>query len=406
MRVTTVFNRLLEIPGASVTAVDVSGPDVVVELRQRNRRLRCPCGLTSTAIYDRSRRRWRHVDLGSRKCWLVVSIRRLDCPGCGVRTEMVPWARPAARHTRDFENKVAWLAQRCDRTSVSKLMRCSWDAVTSIISRVVADHLTSSRFDGLTRIGVDEICYRHPMKYLTVVGDHETSRVVWIAQGRDSAALTGFYDVIGDKRRAQIEAVSMDMGPTYREATRRQVPEAVICYDPFHVMMWANAALTSAASESTSDKQLATVNNREWRATWWALRRGQERLKPEKLELINTLKRTRRKLYRAWELKELLRDVYRKIAPEDAPAYLKAWCTSAKRSKITSFVQLAKKIQRNIGGIIAAIQLGISNALIEGINSKIRLINARGYGHHSPESLAMMIYLCLGGIKIKLPTET
>lgn len=315
MRVTTVFNRLLSIPGASVTAVDVSGPDVVVELRLRARLLRCPCGLNSATAYDRSLRRWRHLDLGSRKCWLVASIRRLDCPGCGVRTEMVPWARPKARHTRDYENKVAWLAQRCDRTSVSTLMRCSWQAVTAIIDRVVTDHLTSRRFDHLTRIGVDEICYRHPMKYLTVVGDHQSRRVVWIAQGRDSAALTGFYDVIGDKRRAQIEAVSMDMGHTYREATRRELPEAVICYDPFHVMMWANEALTSADSESTSDKQLPTVSTRQWRATWWALRRGQERLKPEKLELINTLKRTRRKLYRAWELKELLRDIYRNESP-------------------------------------------------------------------------------------------
>jgi len=46
------------------------------------------------------------------------------------------------------------------------------------------------------------------------------------------------------------------------------------------------------------------------------------------------------------------------------------------------------------------------NALIEGINAKIRLINARGYGHHSAQTLASMIYLCLGGLQVKLPTRT
>ena len=53
--------------------------------------------------------------------------------------------------------------------------------------------------------------------------------------------------------------------------------------------------------------------------------------------------------------------------------------------------------------VIAAIELGISNALIEGINAKIRLINARGYGHHSAQTLTSMIYLCLGGLQ---PTAT
>ena len=50
--------------------------------------------------------------------------------------------------------------------------------------------------------------------------------------------------------------------------------------------------------------------------------------------------------------------------------------------------------------------LGISNALIEGINAKIRLINARGYGHHQAPTLSSMIYLCLGGLQVKLPTRT
>lgn len=405
MRVTTIFNRLLAIPGASVTNVEFDGDDIAVQVRLRARRLRCPCGLDTAAAYDRSTRRWRHLDLGTRKCWIVADIRRLNCSGCGVRTEMVPWARPNARHTRDFENTVAWHAQRTDRTTVATSMRCSWAAVTAIIARVVDDHLGSSRFDGLTRIGVDEICYRHPMRYLTLVGDHCNGRVVWIAQGRHGAALTQFYDALGPERRQQIDAVSMDMGHIYREATRRGLPHAAICFDPFHVMLWANRALDETAKASTSDRALPAVTATQWRATRWALRRGAERLDPDKRKLINTLRRSRHRLFRGWELKEMLRDLYRTIEPADARAYLKSWCTSAQRSKIPAFIQLATKITRNFEGIIAAIELGISNGLLESINAKIRLINARGYGHHSPEALASMIYLCLGGIPIALPTQ-
>ena len=96
-----------------------------------------------SAVYDRRRRRWRHLDLGRCRLWLVYEIRRRECPDCGVRTEELPWARPGARHTRDFEDMVLWLAQRTDRTSVATLMRCGWETVTAIINRGVAELLNT-----------------------------------------------------------------------------------------------------------------------------------------------------------------------------------------------------------------------------------------------------------------------
>ena len=98
----------------------------------------------------------------------------MRCPDCGVRTEELPWARPGARHTRDFEDTVLWLAARTDRTTVATLLRCAWETVTAIINRTVDELLDQRRLDEIYRIGVDEICYRHPHKYLTIIGDHAT----------------------------------------------------------------------------------------------------------------------------------------------------------------------------------------------------------------------------------------
>ena len=193
MRVSTAFNRLLQIPGAWVTDVVVGDRDVDVSIRPRARLLRCPCGMLSSAAYDRRRRRWRHLDLGTHRLWLIYEIRRLDCPDCGIRTEELPWARPGARHTRDFEDMVLWLAQRTDRTSVATLMRCSWETVTTIINRGVAELLDTRRLQALYRIGVDEVCYRHPHQYLTIIGDHDTGTVVDIQPGRSEASLANFY---------------------------------------------------------------------------------------------------------------------------------------------------------------------------------------------------------------------
>ena len=126
MRVTTAFNRMLAIPGASVVSIVFAPEGVVVRLKLRTRRLRCPCGGSSRAAYDRSTRRWRHLDLGASRLLLEAQIRRLWCPRCDrVRTEAVSWARPRARHTRDFEDVVAWLARRTDKTTITRLLRCS-----------------------------------------------------------------------------------------------------------------------------------------------------------------------------------------------------------------------------------------------------------------------------------------
>ncbi|WP_263399565.1 helix-turn-helix domain-containing protein [Saccharopolyspora pogona] len=134
---------------------------IVLGLRRRRRLLVCPCGRKQRGRYDTSRRRWRHLDFGACQVWLEADIHRIDCRGCGrVRTEELPWARPGARHSRDFEDVIAWLAQRMDKTSVSRLMRCSWEAVDRIVGRVVVEHVDDARLDDVYRIGVDEISYK------------------------------------------------------------------------------------------------------------------------------------------------------------------------------------------------------------------------------------------------------
>lgn len=162
MRVTTAFNRMLGLPGATVTGIEFTAAGIVVRLRRRARKLHCPtCGLATSACYDRSVRRWRHLDLGATKLHLEAEIRRLHCRKCDrVVTEDVPWARAGARHTKDFEDVVAFLAQRTDKTTIAKLLRVSWEAVAPIVIRVVQTSIDDSRLDELYRIGVDEVSWR------------------------------------------------------------------------------------------------------------------------------------------------------------------------------------------------------------------------------------------------------
>jgi transposase len=246
MRLTTAFNRILQLPGASVRTVAFTDQGLVIGLRRRRRRLVCPCGATTVARYDSSRRRWRHLDFGACQVWLEVDIHRIDCRGCGrVRTEQVPWARPNARHSSDFENVVAWLAQRMDKTSIARLLRCSWEAVDAIVARVVVDHIDDARLDNLYRIGVDEISYKRGHRFLTIVADHDTGNVVWVGKQRSKAAFEEFFTALGAPRAAAIEAISLDGSSVYLPVTREQIPQARICLDPFHVIKWTNEVVES-----------------------------------------------------------------------------------------------------------------------------------------------------------------
>jgi transposase len=136
---------MLALPGATLAGVRSEPEGMVVELRLRARRLRCRRGWSTRSRYDCSRRRWRHLDAGGCRLWLEAEIRRLDCRRCGkVVTEEVPSARPRAWHSRDFEDVVAWLAQRTDKTTIATLLRCSWKAVDNIIRLVVAEALDAA----------------------------------------------------------------------------------------------------------------------------------------------------------------------------------------------------------------------------------------------------------------------
>ena len=426
MRVTTAFNTMLAIVGASVTSVTFAPEGVVVGLRRRRRRPVCPCGWKGRAIYDRSVRRWRHLDLGAARLFLEAEIRRLDCRGCGrVRTEDVPWARPRARHTRDFEDVVAWLAQRTDKTTITKLLRTSWESVSGIVGRVVAEHLDTRRLQGLYRIGVDEVSYRKGHRYLTVVADHDRDgTLVWAAEGKDHTVLEAFYDELGPDGCAALQAVSLDMGGAYEKATSNKAGGARQCVDPFHVVKLANAAVDKARRWAWNEERRLRPPPRHPRGRprtdapppppdqprWvkharWALLKDPDDLGAAQLEILDSLRRERSVLYRCWQLKEGLRDLYRLRRPADAPRHLDWWLAWACRSRIPSFVALSKTIRADRDRILAAVELGLSNSKLEGLNSKIRLINHRGYGHHSAAAVIAMIYLCCGGITVELPME-
>jgi transposase len=363
------------------------------------------CGQTGRhlQIHDRRVKRWRHLDLGSSRCWIECELRRLRCPMCGVRPEPVPWARPGAAHTRDFEDVVAWLAQQMAFAPITRLLRVGWHTIGPIVARVVADHLDDRRLQGLVCIGVDEISYRRHHRYLTTVADHATGAIVWTAPGRNSSTLQAFFDELGDAK-ASIRAVSIDMSGEYQRAIRAAVPDAEIAFDPFHVVRLAARATDQVRRDEWNAHDRSHTPTGRWvKSTRWSLLKAPEHQTVRQLAKLHEVSQVNRRLYRAFLLHEELRLLYHLPDPALAPAHLDAWLAWAARSRLRPFVRLARTLRAHREGILAAIRLGLTNGRLEGLNSKIRLISHRAFGFHSADPLIALVYLCCAGVTIELP---
>jgi transposase len=404
VRVTTAFNRLLRLAGASVIDVSFGAQGVIVTVRLRRRRGVCSsCGQIGGRVHGRRVKRWRHLDLGSSRCVIECELRRLDCRDCGVRYEAVPWARPGSPYTRDFEDVVVWLAQQMAKTPIAGLLRIAWDSVGRIVERVVAEHLDEHRLEGLVAIGVDEISYRRGQRYLTSVVDHQTGAIVWCSAGRNAATLQAFFDQLG-ARKQSIRAVSIDMSGGYAKAIRASVPDAEICFDPFHVVRLAQRAVDQVRRDEWNAHKRSHTPTGKWiKGTRWSLLKAPDKQSVRQLALLGEVAHANKAMFRAFLIKEELRLLYQLAEPALAPAHLDAWLAWASRSRLPPFVKLARTIRRHRDGILNAIRLGLSNGRLEGLNSRIRLISHRSFGFHSAAPLIALVYLRCAGIVIDLP---
>jgi transposase len=412
VRGSSVWARLVGVEQAVVESVwfDALVDAVIVSMRPVARAAgRCGVCGRRCAGYDagRGRRRWRTVDAVVVRAYLEADAPRVWCPQHGVVVAAVPWARHGAGHTRQFDDLVAWLVRQMSKTAVCRLLRVGWRTVGDIVERVVADAEAAAgdRLAGLRRIGIDEVSYRRGHRYLTVVVDHDTRRVLWAAPGRDKATLLRFFDLLGPQRCAQIGLVSADGAEWIFSAVAERCPTAQICLDPFHVVAWAAKALDAVRARvyATARRAGQTALAQGIKGARYALWKDPADLTARQQAKLSWIEATNRPLYQAYLLHQQLRQVFAGTGA-DRVQLLDAWLDWAAGSGLQPFVELADRIRRMFRDDIAnTLTHRLSNGLLESTNTKIRLLTRIAFGFKSPEALIAMIKLHLGGYHLPLP---
>jgi transposase len=424
----TLFRGLLGLEDTAIENVRFEDGSLLIEVRpmarQRGRcgrcRRRCP-GYDAGA----GRRRWRSLDQGTTITYLEARAPRVECAEHGVVVAHVPWAAHDAGHTHAFDQQAAWLAVRTSKSAVTELMRIAWRTVGAILARVWTRVQADLRargedgLEGLRRIGIDEISYRRGQLYLTVVVDHDTGRLVWTEPGRDQDTVRRFFDDLGPERSAAITHVSADAAGWISKVVTERAPQAIQCADPFHIVKWANAALGTVRATAWRQARAAGATRkngrdegrqrrdstgvaRELRDARYALWKNPDDLTDRQRQRLDWIAATHPRLWEAYRLKEGLRLALRMRGQPGLDA-LAEWLTWARSSDIEEFAHLAGQITAIRDRIEATITHGLSNALVESVNTKIRLLTRIAFGFHSPQPLIALAMLSRGAHRPVLP---
>lgn len=390
---------------------EVDGSLTVRVRLPKSERGRCSVCCRRCPRYDQGDgpRRWRSLDLGTTRAWIEADMPRVKCQVHGVLAQAVPWARAHSGFTRDFENQCSWLSVNTNRTAVSSLLRIAWRTVGRILGRVSSEAAANvDLLDDLWSIGIDELSHKKGHKYVIVIINQDTGRLVWMAPGRDKEALGYFFDKLGPERCAQLKFVSADGADWIEQVVKERAPQATRCLDPFHVVQWATNALDEVRRAKWNELRTTGAGERahELKGARWALWKNPADLSPAQEATLAWLSKSNSGLYRAYLLKEGLRSVFHQPTAAAGKKRLKGWLSWASRSRLRPFSKLAKSVRACRERIEAALETGLTNARVESKNNQLRLMLRQAFGFHHVEAFIGLAMLKHGGLCPPLPGRT
>lgn len=361
----------------------------------------CPECRKPCPVYDHAEERvWRHLDSCQFMTHLHARIPRVDCEEHGVRQVAVPWAEPRSRFTALFERLAIDVLREASVTGATRILRISWDEAMHIMRRAVSRGLLRKKSRVVARIGVDEKSAAKGHKYLTLISDLDQGTIEGIEEDRHEGSLAKYFSGLSQEQLASIQAVAMDMWQPFVAATMKWVPgaEKKIVFDRFHVMMNAGRAVDLVRRQEHSKLRAEGTSPLTKSKHLWLY--AEENLPAQHREHFDSLKKQDLMTAKAWALKENLRRLWTFARLSSARRHFSRWYGWAIRSGLFPMVQVAKMLQTRLQNVLTYFQHPITNAVSEGINSKIQTIKKRAYGFRNKDHFKMAIYFHCGGLEL------
>ncbi|MFZ6813791.1 ISL3 family transposase [Undibacterium sp. Rencai35W] len=361
----------------------------------------CPeCGQACAGYDHVAERVWRHLDSCQFLTYLHAKPPRISCPEHGVRQARLPWAEEGSRFTHLFEVLAIDMLKAANIKQAAHILRITWDQAWHLMERAVLRG-RAAKVDALPKkIGIDEKAIAKGHRYMTLVCDLEAATVEYIGEERTEASLTAYFKAFTEEQRSGIEAISLDMWPAYIKACTAQVPQAEdkMVFDRFHIMQHVGNGVDRVRKEE--HKVLLQEGDDTLKRSKYLWLYSAENMPAAARERFDQIKHGNLKTARAWALKESLREMWSYRSVAGARRFWDRWYFWATHSRLAPMIDKAKLLARHLPNILTYFKHRVTNAVAEGLNSKIATVQKRACGFRNRDNFKIAIYFHCGGLDL------
>lgn len=385
------------IPPWLVTNVDLRVDEKLIEIDVQwpvDHDVECPeCGRSCSIKDHREERRWRHLDTMQFQTIIKSRVPRSECPDHGVKTINIPWAGPKSRFTLLFERLAidVMIAAKSIKEA-ARLLGLSWDQVHHIQARAVERGLVRRELDEIKNVGIDEKSFLKGHKYASLMVDIDGERILDVVEGRTLEAANSLWQKLPEEVRSGVDAVAMDMWDAFITSTKTHAPQADIVHDKFHITKYLNEAVDKV--RRAEHKAFMKEDDETLKGAKYLFLKNPANMSDSERERFKGLRMDKLKAGRAWSIKEMFSEFWTYSYQASAEKFFQRWYWWATHSRLKPMVDVAKLMKRHLPNILTYLRHLITNAMMEGFNSKIQSIkaNARGYRNFANYRIAILFY--------------
>jgi len=369
------------------------GGAVMFTLRPKAFELQCS-SCQSRKIIRRGKvdRKFRSLPIGRKPVWFSLAVQRVECLVCGlVRQVKIGFANPRRSYTKSFERYALELSKYMTIQDTARHLGVSWDVIKDIQKRYLQKRFSRPKLKKLKEIAIDEISIGKRHRYLTVVLDLKTGAVVFVGDGKGADALDPFWKQL-KRAKSKIDAVAIDMSPAYISAIIKNLPNAKIVFDHFHVIKMFNEKLSELRRQLYHEVN-DILQKKVMKGTRWLLLKNPENLDPDRDEhrRLREALELNQPLATAYYMKEDLRQFWKQTNKMTATAFLESWIRRARGSDVRILKQLANTLASHKSGLLNYYDYAISTGPLEGTNNKIKTMQRQAYGFRDMDFFKLKI---------------
>lgn len=382
--------------------LDLTGSKVTIELSFGGKKVTCSECSEACSINDHSpQRHWRHLDTMNFETTLTARVPRAKCKNCGVKVIRVPWAEKSSRFTLMFEAFAVAVLQAASSTEAARiLLGISWHCAQDIMESAVDRGLERRDCNDLTTGGLDEKSFLRGQSYVTLFNDLDQNRVIEVVPGRTEQDARKLIEASlpSPARRWHMKAMAIDMWPAFINAVSDLMPHTDIVFDRFHISKSLNEAVDQV--RRAEHKVLMAEGCRDLVGSRMSFLKAEENRTEKQQGILDKLCGKNLKTSRAWAIKESFNEFWNSRNAGFAEGVFRDWYDWAIRSQLAPIKKVARMIKTHLYGLMTYFEHHITNAVSEGLNSRIQALKSAARGFRKFKNYRIRILFFCGKLDL------